>query len=107
MRYFLFLFVLTTTGLSAQTALRTERLVANGTLPDYAAPRLLLPLRAVGAIDAPAARPAPNRPASPAAWRYQDLAFFCRVEVQLEQRTRMNVRFRLGSTDYVDYLEGK
>lgn len=34
-------------------------------------------------------------------------AFFCRLEVQIEQRTRFPVRFRLGDVQYVDYLEGK
>lgn len=36
-----------------------------------------------------------------------DLAFFCRLELRLEDATRMPVRFRLGSSQYVDYLEGK
>ncbi|MEM7574184.1 MAG: hypothetical protein AAF433_14855 [Bacteroidota bacterium] len=35
------------------------------------------------------------------------LAFFCRIEVELEKAVKMPVRFRLGSVDYVDYLEGK
>ena len=44
---------------------------------------------------------------APAAYRYQDLAFFCRLEVRMEQASKMPVRFRLGTVDYVDYLEGK
>lgn len=36
-----------------------------------------------------------------------DLAFFCRLEVKLEQATKMPVRFRLGDVQQVDYLEGK
>lgn len=36
-----------------------------------------------------------------------ELAFFCKLEYQIEQKTRIPVRFRLGSVDYVDYLEGK
>ncbi|RMF00712.1 MAG: hypothetical protein D6772_05960 [Bacteroidetes bacterium] len=35
------------------------------------------------------------------------LAFFCRLELKIENATRMPVRFRLGSSQYVDYLEGK
>ena len=35
------------------------------------------------------------------------LSFFCRKEVQLHKATGMNVFFRLGSKDYVDYLEQK
>ena len=43
---------------------------------------------------------------SPAAYRYQDLAFFCKVEVKLEHAAQMPVKFRLGSVQYVDQLEG-
>ena len=43
----------------------------------------------------------------PAAYAYKDLAFFCKIEVQLEKAVKMPVKFRLGSVDYVDYLEGK
>jgi hypothetical protein len=43
----------------------------------------------------------------PGVYRYQDLAFFCRLEVKLEQASKIPVRFRLGTVDYVDYLEGK
>ena len=35
------------------------------------------------------------------------LAFFCRVEVKIDQAVGTPFRFRLGSVDYVDYLEGK
>ncbi|OYU56154.1 MAG: hypothetical protein CFE25_02610 [Chitinophagaceae bacterium BSSC1] len=37
----------------------------------------------------------------------KNLAFFCRTELQLEKRTKVPFRFRLGSMDYVDALEGK
>jgi len=43
----------------------------------------------------------------PQAYAYKDLAFFCKIEVKLEKATKMPVKFRLGSVDYVDYLEGK
>ncbi|MGK0363700.1 MAG: hypothetical protein ACI85O_000753 [Saprospiraceae bacterium] len=40
-------------------------------------------------------------------YSYEDLAFFCKIEVQLENVVKFPVKFRLGSVDYVDYLEGK
>ncbi len=43
----------------------------------------------------------------PQAYAYKDLAFFCKIEVKLEKVAKMPVKFRLGSVDYVDYLEGK
>ncbi len=43
----------------------------------------------------------------PAAYAYKDLAFFCKIEVKLEKAVKLPVKFRLGSVDYVDYLEGK
>ena len=43
----------------------------------------------------------------PLAYAYKDLAFFCKIEVQLEKAAKLPIKFRLGSVDYVDYLEGK
>lgn len=34
-------------------------------------------------------------------------AFFCRIESAIERRSKVAPRFRLGSTEYVDMLEGK
>ena len=52
-----------------------------------------------------ARRPAPSP--IPRIYSYRDLAFFCKLEVQLERRTSIPIKFRLGDVLYVDYLEGK
>ncbi len=36
-----------------------------------------------------------------------NLSFFCEKELKLEKRTGIPFKFRLGSVQYVDYLEGK
>lgn len=37
----------------------------------------------------------------------EHLAFFCRQEMKLEKLTKIPFKFRLGSVEMVDYLEGK
>ncbi|MEN0003669.1 MAG: hypothetical protein AAF798_05985 [Bacteroidota bacterium] len=44
---------------------------------------------------------------TPNAYSYQDLAFFCKLEVQMEKKARFPIKFRLGEVQYVDKLEGK
>lgn len=77
--------------LSAATALPIPAILSLDTADVVAAPRQLS-----GSFHA-----------VPRAYRYEELALFCRIEVQLERATKIPVRFRLGSVDYVDYLEGK
>jgi hypothetical protein len=43
----------------------------------------------------------------PKAYCYEDLALFCKLEVQLDKAFKMPIRIRLGNLDYVNYLEGK
>jgi len=52
-----------------------------------------------------------NRPVSlrvlPRNFYNQHLSFFCKKEVQLQKLTSLPIYFRVGSKDYVDYLEKK
>jgi len=43
----------------------------------------------------------------PKAYAYCDLAFFCKIEVQIEKAAKIPFKFRLGDVRYVDYLEQK
>lgn len=43
----------------------------------------------------------------PAAWRYEDLALFCKIEVKMEKALQLPVKFRLGEVQYVERMEGK
>ncbi len=43
----------------------------------------------------------------PKAYHYENLAFFCKVEVDLEKASKFPIKFRLGDVEYVDRLEGK
>lgn len=63
-------------------------------------------------IDEPAKLPleaimlrSPNQ--QPRAWSYQDLAFFCKLEVKLEKATNLPIKFRLGEVQYAENREGK
>lgn len=43
----------------------------------------------------------------PSAFCYKDLGFFCKIELKLDKITVTPIRFRLGSLDYTNNLEGK
>jgi hypothetical protein len=40
-------------------------------------------------------------------WSAEALPFFCRIEHKLARKAILPVKFRLGSVQYVDWLEGK
>lgn len=54
-----------------------------------------------------------SRPALPVTapflprWSAETLPFFCRIEHQWGKKVRIPIKFRLGSVEYVDWLEGK
>lgn len=41
------------------------------------------------------------------AYQYDNLAFFCKIEVKLEKQTKLPIKFRLGEVNYTERLEGK
>jgi hypothetical protein len=42
-----------------------------------------------------------------APYSIEDLAFFCRLEVKLEQKIGLPFKFRLGEVQYTERMEGK
>ncbi len=40
-------------------------------------------------------------------WSAVELPFFCKIEHDWGKKSRLPVKFRLGSVEYVDWLEGK
>jgi hypothetical protein len=52
--------------------------------------------------------PAPKQGIFLPQWSAEDLPFFCKIEHDwAKTRQRIPLKFRLGSVDYVDWLEGK
>lgn len=43
----------------------------------------------------------------PANFYARNLGFMCKQEIFLEKKTKIPFRFRIGSVDYCNYLEGK
>lgn len=48
----------------------------------------------------------PTRPSLPK-WTPDCLPFFCKIEYRILKQVAVPFKFRLGSVDYVDWLEGK
>lgn len=40
-------------------------------------------------------------------WTAETLPFFCKIEHDWARKSRIPLKFRLGSVEYVDWLEGK
>lgn len=40
-------------------------------------------------------------------WSVEELPFFCRIEHVWGKQAKLPLKFRLGSVEYVDWLEGK
>lgn len=89
-------------SLNAQVGLLPENHIALPEIPALTLASLQVPtLLPAHADQIQASQPVPL------VYSYNDLAFFCKVEVKLEKVVQFPVKFRLGSVDYVDYLEGK
>ncbi|MBK8922940.1 MAG: hypothetical protein IPM81_15750 [Saprospirales bacterium] len=66
------------------------------------------PWAAEGLLCTPVPRYFQSRPTLPALqWTAALLPFFCRLEHRLDKKNRVPLKFRLGSVDYVDWLEQK
>ena len=46
-------------------------------------------------------------PTMPKVYNFDDLGFFCKVEVLMEKKTKMPIKIRLGEVQYVERMEGK
>jgi hypothetical protein len=51
--------------------------------------------------------PASLKPGLPIDFYYQHLGFVCRMEWSFEKNSHLPIKFRLGSLEYVNFLEGK
>jgi hypothetical protein len=55
----------------------------------------------------PSATPTGLHPTFLPRWSATDLPVFCRIEHEVARKLPVMVKFRLGSVEYVDWLEGK
>jgi hypothetical protein len=51
--------------------------------------------------------PLPYKQPARLPWSVDCLPFFCRIEHNMGLKSALPVKFRLGSVEYVDWLEGK
>lgn len=51
--------------------------------------------------------PLPTIKALPTGYYYNSIGFFCQKELQVEKALKMPLKFRLGSLNYTDKMEGK
>lgn len=49
----------------------------------------------------------PRHPVFLPRWTAETLPFFCKIEHDWARKSRIPLKFRLGSVEYVDWLEGK
>lgn len=75
--------------------------MAAGTGPVPVSKRLLLPVFQKAEVP-----PQPSAVFLPR-WSPADLPVFCRIEHEIGKHLPVMVKFRLGSVEYVDQLEGK
>ena len=55
----------------------------------------------------PGSKIAENTPFLPADFYSRQLGFFCKQEIKMDKVTKFPIRFRLGSVEQCNWLEGK
>jgi hypothetical protein len=88
-------------------SIRPQAFKAPDRNPFMKTPRLHTPLRTayMGKPFSPSAVPTFGQ--GLLRWSAEELPFFCRIEHKLARKAILPVKFRLGSVQYVDWLEGK
>jgi hypothetical protein len=93
-------------GFSSGKSMHELQIAVHAPLDTLFFPKLL-PAPAFAALHTGQKPLLPNGPFLPR-WSADDLPFFCKIEHDWSKnRVRIPVKFRLGSVDYVDWLEGK